>query len=58
MEVIRIPKRITEDPPGIISGIDSEYIKAIGKLEDKLLILIDLDKILIMEDIKKLEAVA
>jgi len=45
-EVLRIPKSITEAPPQIVSGVDSEYITAIGKLEDRLLILLDLTKIL------------
>lgn len=45
-EVLRIPKSITEQPPEIVAGVDSEYITAIGKLEDRLLILLDLTKIL------------
>lgn len=45
-EVLRIPKSITEAPPEIVSGVDSEYITAIGKLEDRLLILLDLTKVL------------
>lgn len=45
-EVLRIPVSITEAPPEIVSGIKSEYIKSVGKLEDRLLILIDLEKIL------------
>lgn len=45
-EVLRIPKSITEPPPEIVSGVDSEYITAIGKLEDRLLILLDLAKVL------------
>ncbi len=45
-EVRRIPQSITEPPPPMVAGIDSEYITAIGKLENTLLILLDLDKIL------------
>jgi purine-binding chemotaxis protein CheW len=45
-EVLRIPKNITEPPPSIVTGVNSEYITAIGKLEDRLLILLDLDKVL------------
>jgi purine-binding chemotaxis protein CheW len=44
-EVLRIPSNITEAPPQLVSGIDSEYIKSVGKLDDRLIILIDLDKI-------------
>lgn len=45
-EVLRIPKSITEAPPELVSGVNSEYIKAVGKLEDRLLILLDLEKVL------------
>ncbi len=46
-EVIRINKSITEEPPKMVSGISSQYITAIGKLDDRLLILLDLEMILI-----------
>ncbi len=45
-EVLRIPKNVTEARPEIVGSIDSEFIKSIGKLEDRLLILIDLKKVL------------
>ena len=53
-EVLRIPKSITEQPPEIVSGVDSDYITAIGKLEDRLLILLDLTKILSNAEHKEL----
>lgn len=45
-EVLRIPADITEPPPSMVAGINSEFIKSVGKLDDRLLILIDLEKIL------------
>jgi purine-binding chemotaxis protein CheW len=45
-EVLRIPAGITEKPPELVAGIESDYITAVGKLEDRLLILLDLDKVL------------
>lgn len=57
-EVLRIPVSITEAPPEIVSGIDSEFIKSVGKLEDRLLILIDLNKVLSNADKKELNEVA
>ena len=53
-EVLRIPKSITEPPPEMVAGIDSDYITAVGKLEDRLLILLDLDKIFSSEETRKL----
>ena len=45
-EVLRIPANTVEPPPPVIAGINSEYIKGVGKLENKLLILLELDKLL------------
>ena len=53
-EVLRIPVGITEQPPEVVSGVDAAYITAIGKLEDRLLILLDLTKILTHEEEKEL----
>ncbi len=55
-EVLRIPVSITEPPPEIVAGVDSEFIKSVGKLEDRLLILIDLDKILTVTEKTKLNS--
>jgi len=57
-EVLRIPSDITEAPPEIAAGINSEFIKSVGKLEDRLLILIDLEKILSGSEEKELSEVA
>lgn len=45
-EVLRITKSITEPPPASVAGIQSDYITAVGKLEDRLIILLDLEKVL------------
>lgn len=44
-EVLRIPANIIEPPPALVGGISSEYITGVGKLEDRLLLLLDLEKI-------------
>jgi purine-binding chemotaxis protein CheW len=45
-EVLRIQSSTVEPPPQIVSGIDSEYINGVGKLDDRLLILIDINRLL------------
>ena len=55
-EVMRIPKSVTEPPPPIVAGIDAEYITAVAKLEDRLLILLDLEKVLVGEEKEALAA--
>ncbi len=54
-EVLRIPANLTEVPPDIVSGVESEFIKSVGKLEDRLLILIDIQKVIQINEIKKIE---
>ena len=46
-EVLRINSNIIEPPPEMVSGINSEYITNIAKLDDRLLILIDIEKIIV-----------
>jgi len=55
-EVMRIPKSVTEPPPPIVAGIDAEYITAVAKLEDRLLILLDLEKVLVNDEKEVLAA--
>lgn len=45
-EVLRLPSSTIEPAPPLVAGIDAEYISGVGKLEDRLLILIDLNRIL------------
>jgi purine-binding chemotaxis protein CheW len=45
-EVLRIPRSITEPPPPVATGTNTEYITAVGKLDDRLLTLLDLEKTL------------
>ena len=45
-EVLRIPEHTVEPPPPLVAGIDATYIKGIGKFQGRLLILLDLGKVL------------
>jgi purine-binding chemotaxis protein CheW len=49
-EVLRIPRNVTEPPPSMVAGIDSKYITAVGKLENRLLILLDLKQLLSVQE--------
>jgi purine-binding chemotaxis protein CheW len=44
-EVLRIPADTVEPPPPFVADVDAEYISGVGKLEDRLLILLDLEKL-------------
>jgi purine-binding chemotaxis protein CheW len=56
-EVLRIPSSTVEPPPPVVSGMESEYISGVGKLEDRLLILLDLDRLLSREETVSLTSV-
>jgi len=45
-EVLRLPADTVEPPPAIVTGAESDYIKGVGKLDGRLLILLDVEKIL------------
>ncbi len=55
-EVLRIPASTVETPPSIVAGVDAEYISGVGKLEDRLLILLDLDKLLSADERQAVDA--
>jgi chemotaxis protein methyltransferase CheR len=44
-EVLRISSSIVEPAPAMVCSIDSDFIAGVGKLEDRLLILLDLEKL-------------
>jgi purine-binding chemotaxis protein CheW len=56
-EVLRIPSSTVEPPPAVVAGSKSEFIRGVGKLEDRLLILIDLDKLLSIEEHQSLQTI-
>ena len=45
-EVLRIPHSVTEPPPALVKNINADYITAVGKLDDRLLTLLDMEKVL------------
>jgi purine-binding chemotaxis protein CheW len=57
-EVLRIPVNTVEPTPPVVAGMDSDYISGVGKLRDRLLILLDLDRLLSTSDIAQLADIA
>ncbi len=54
-EVLRLPSSTIEPPPEIVTGLNAEYIKGVAKLEDRLLIFLDLSKVI---DVAELAALS
>ncbi|PKM80864.1 MAG: chemotaxis protein CheW [Firmicutes bacterium HGW-Firmicutes-14] len=44
-EVIRLPEHAVESPPSVKSNINLEFFSGIGKLGNRLLIMLDLEKV-------------
>jgi purine-binding chemotaxis protein CheW len=45
-EVLRVPSNIVEPAPPMASNISTEFIRGIAKLEDRLIILLDMDRLI------------
>lgn len=45
-EVLRLPEANIEPPPNMFSGVDVSYLKGVGKWQQRLIILLNLDKVL------------
>ncbi|MBI5017384.1 MAG: chemotaxis protein CheW [Deltaproteobacteria bacterium] len=54
-EVLRVSKTLVEPPPAIAGGIDTDYIRGVVKLEDRLLVLLDLQRLLNRGEAKELQ---
>jgi purine-binding chemotaxis protein CheW len=49
-QVVRMPADQIDPPPPIVGGLSAEYIKGVGKLDDRLVILLNIDRILTQEE--------
>lgn len=57
-EVLRIPASIVDTTPQMATSVESGFISGVGKLEDRLLILLDLPKLFRAEDLDGLTSAA
>ncbi len=56
-EVISIRKENIEPAPDIVAGVDRKYISGIGKKEDRILIILELDKLFSEKEYEALETI-
>lgn len=54
-EMIRLTVDEIADPPEIVRGINKDYLSGVGKLKEKLLILLDLNRVLSKKEIEELD---
>jgi len=57
-EVIRVDEDVIEPPPELAIGVDTEYLKGVAKLDDRLLILLDLEEVLSDDELHAVAAAA
>ncbi len=55
-ETLRLPLDAIEPPSPVVSSTDSTYLRGVGKQENRLVILLDLDKVLSPQEVAKLKA--
>jgi purine-binding chemotaxis protein CheW len=55
-EVLRLSSEFVEDVPSLVdTEVPEHYIRGVGKLQDRLLVLLDLNKILTPEEFQHVE---
>ncbi len=56
-DVIDIPKEAIEPPPEVVGTVEAEYIQGVAKLERRLLILLNLQKVFSSEEVRELKTI-
>lgn len=56
-EVIDIPETDIEDPPSFGAEISTDYLLGIGKMQDKVRLLLDIDRILSVQEAMDLQSI-
>ncbi|GBF11623.1 MAG: chemotaxis protein CheW [Tepidibacillus sp.] len=54
-DVIDIPVQAIEPPPKVVGAVEAIYLRGVAKLANRLLILLNLDKVLNVDEMKELE---
>ena len=55
-EVLRIPVEQIEGAPDLVAGVDTEYIRGVGKMDDRLIIMLDLARVISASEKTELQA--
>ncbi len=55
LEVLRLSSTNIDDVPPTVSGVDTKFLFGVGKIGERLMMLLDLDKVLSTEELKGLD---
>ena len=56
-DVVDLKEDDVEDPPEVIGSVDTDYVRGVAKLQDRLLILLNLEQVLSNEEMSQLSVV-
>ena len=56
-EVLNIPLENIEEAPEMIAGVGTEYIQGVGKMNDRLIIMLDLTMVITTDEKQQLESI-
>jgi purine-binding chemotaxis protein CheW len=56
VEVLRVPKLSIEPPPSVGNSAGAEFTQGVGRIEDRLLIVLDLNRLLLPNEQAAMEA--
>jgi purine-binding chemotaxis protein CheW len=56
-EVMYLSRDLIDSTPDVVKGVDVEYLKNVGKVGDRLILILDTGKLLTKEEIRELKDV-
>lgn len=56
-EVLRIDSSILDPAPSLISSVDADYVRGVGKLDNRLIILLDLERLFMPKELGEIDRV-
>ncbi|MFD1018204.1 chemotaxis protein CheW [Thalassobacillus hwangdonensis] len=54
-DVIDIPEEAIEPPPEVVGAVEADYIRGVAKLERRLLVLLDLNRVLTSDEVDSIK---
>ncbi len=54
-EVLRVDSSIVQPAPDLATSVDSDYVRGVGKLDDRILILLDLERLFAAADLDEVD---
>ncbi|MDI3327197.1 MAG: chemotaxis protein CheW [Alicyclobacillaceae bacterium] len=57
-DVIDVPVNRIDPPPAVVGGVKADYLRGVAKLDDRLLVLLNLDRVLNAQEVAQLSAMS